>query len=75
MFFRAYAFYNLAQVFALPYNTAISTNEDTGIPLKLTPNVDESIKRSTLEQTYSLNLNDLLEAKTLLADSVSGNRS
>jgi starch-binding outer membrane protein, SusD/RagB family len=74
LFIRAYAFYNLAQVFALPYNAA-TANEELGIPLKLTPNVDELIKRSTLEQTYSQILNDLLEAKTLLPDSVSGNRN
>jgi starch-binding outer membrane protein, SusD/RagB family len=74
LFIRAYAFYNLAQVFALPYNAA-TANEVLGIPLKLTPNVDESIKRSTLEQTYSQILNDLLESKTLLPDSVSGNRN
>jgi hypothetical protein len=73
LFFRAYAFYNLAQVFALPYNAA-TANVDPGIPLKMTPNIDESIKRSTLEQTYTQILNDLLEAKTLLADSVSNIR-
>ena len=74
LFIRAYAFYNLAQVFALPYNAATS-NQDLGIPLKLTPNVDEKIKRSTLEQTYTQILNDLLDAKALLADSVTGNRN
>ncbi len=73
LFFRAYAFYNLAQVFALPYNAA-TANTDPGIPLKMSPNVDESVKRSTLEQTYTQILNDLLEAKTLLADSVSSIR-
>jgi hypothetical protein len=74
LFTRAYAFYNLAQVFALPYNAA-TANEDLGIPLKLTPNVDESIKRSTLEQTYLQIQSDLLEAKGLLADSISGYRN
>lgn len=74
LFIRAYAFYNLAQVFALPYNAA-TANTDPGIPLKLTPNIDEKVPRSTLEQTYTQILNDLLEAKTLLADSVSGRRN
>jgi len=74
-FTRAYAFYNLAQVFALPYNAAIANEEGLGIPLKLTPNVDEKIQRSTLEQTYSQILNDLLEAKTLLADAVTNPRN
>ncbi|WP_166436996.1 RagB/SusD family nutrient uptake outer membrane protein [Niastella caeni] len=75
LFIRAYAFYNLAQVFALPYDAA-TANTDLGIPLKLTPNVDEPIKRSTLEQTYLQILNDLKEATELLPDSVSdGNRN
>lgn len=73
LFTRAYAFYNLAQVFALPYNAA-TANTDLGIPLKLTPNVDEKLKRSTLEQTYTQILTDLLEAKTLLYDTISSIR-
>ncbi|MCS3795989.1 RagB/SusD family nutrient uptake outer membrane protein [Niastella sp. OAS944] len=73
LFTRSYAFYNLAQVFALPYNAA-TANEDLGIPLKLTPNVDEKLNRSTLEQTYSQILKDLLEAKTLLFDTISSTR-
>jgi starch-binding outer membrane protein, SusD/RagB family len=73
LFIRAYAFYNLAQVFALPYNAA-TANTDLGIPLKLTPAVDEKVQRSTLEQTYTQILNDLLEAKTLLPDTLSSLR-
>jgi len=69
LFIRAYAFYNLAQVFALPYKTESATI-DLGIPLKLTPNVDEVVKRATLEQTYTQILNDLQEAKDLLSDAV-----
>lgn len=70
LFIRAYAFYNLVQVFTLPYNAA-TANVDLGIPLKLTPNVDEKVHRATLEQTYKQILDDLLEAKTLLPDTLS----
>jgi hypothetical protein len=73
LFTRAYAFYNLAQIFALPYNAA-TANTDLGIPLKLSPNVDEKVQRSTLEQTYTQILSDLLEAKTLLPDTISSLR-
>ncbi|OQP49260.1 RagB/SusD family nutrient uptake outer membrane protein [Niastella populi] len=73
LFFRACAFYNLAQVFALPYNAA-TANTVPGIPLKMSPNIDESVKRSSIEQTYTQILNDLLQAKTLLADSVTSIR-
>jgi starch-binding outer membrane protein, SusD/RagB family len=69
LFIRAYAFYNLAQVFALPYKTETATT-DLGIPLKLTPNVDEVLKRATLEETYTQILNDLQEAKELLATAI-----
>lgn len=74
LFIRAYAFYNLAQVFALPYNAATS-NQDLGIPLKLTPNVDEKLQRSTLEQTYTQILKDLLDATPLLPDTISSLRN
>jgi hypothetical protein len=70
LFIRAYAFYNLAQVFALPYDPATASN-DLGIPLKLTPNVDEAVQRSKLNETYLQILTDLLEAKNLLPAEVS----
>jgi hypothetical protein len=69
LFIRSYAFYNLAQVFARPYDQA-TANVDLGIPLKLTTNVDERVKRSTVEETYSKILSDLLEAKELLPEVV-----
>ncbi|HEY8898296.1 MAG TPA: RagB/SusD family nutrient uptake outer membrane protein, partial [Niastella sp.] len=67
-FIRAYAFYNLSQVFALPYDA--TTKDSLGIPLKLTPNVDEIIKRATIEETYSQIISDLKQAKDLLQDDV-----
>lgn len=74
LFIRAYAFYNLAQVFALPYKQESAT-KDLGIPLKLTPNVDEIISRSTIAVTYSQILNDLQEAKGYLPDTISSYRN
>ncbi|WP_207514869.1 RagB/SusD family nutrient uptake outer membrane protein [Longitalea luteola] len=74
LFIRAYAFYNLAQVFALPYNQE-SASLDKGIPLKLTPNVDESLKRSSVEETYAQIQKDLLEAQTLLLSEITKNRN
>jgi hypothetical protein len=74
LFIRAYAFYNLAQVFALPYKAETASTE-LGIPLKLTPNVDEDIKRATLEETYTQILNNLLEAKDLLPEAITSYRN
>ena len=69
LFIRAYAFYNVSQIFAPVYdkNTA---DDDLGIPLRLNPNVDEPTHRATVNQTYTQILSDLLEAKDLLPDSV-----
>ncbi|OQP55919.1 hypothetical protein A4H97_20235 [Niastella yeongjuensis] len=69
LFIRAYAFYNLAQVFAMPYN-AETASADLGIPLKLTPNVDEELTRASIQQTYTQILNDLQLAKELLPETV-----
>jgi starch-binding outer membrane protein, SusD/RagB family len=72
LFIRAYAFFNLAQVFAPVYDAATATS-DLGIPLRLNPNIDEETKRSTVEQTYAQLTTDLQEAKALLPPSVQVN--
>lgn len=66
LFIRAYAFYNLAQVFAPLYDNEIVDVADLGIPLRLTPNVDVPSTRSTIKQTYNQILTDLKEASSLL---------
>lgn len=65
LFFRSFAFYELAQTFAPPYQ-ASSAATDLGIPLKLTADVNVLVPRSTLEQTYQQIHQDLEEAVTLL---------
>lgn len=64
-FARSYAYYELSRNFCKYYdvNTA---NGDLGLPLKLSPNVDEVVQRSTLEETYKLILTDLEKATQLL---------
>lgn len=69
LFKRAYAFYNLAQVFTLPYDASYAT-ENPGIPLRLTINPKETIARGTLQQTYNQIIADLLQANPLLPQSV-----
>jgi len=64
-FVRGYAFYNLAQVFAPVYDNATAAN-DLGIPLRLTPGVDEPSVRASVKDTYNQVLSDLAEANTLL---------
>lgn len=65
LFARAHAFYQVAQVFAPVYNPN-NAGEKLGIPLRLTPGVDEKSVRSSLHQTYSRILADLQEAGALL---------
>jgi hypothetical protein len=65
LFFRAFAFYSLAQVFAPAYNDSMAST-DLGIPLRLTANVDEKIFRSTNGQTYARIIDDLTVAAGML---------
>jgi hypothetical protein len=66
LFFRANAFYNLAQVFASPFTDANSLNP--GVPLKLTSNVNVIAQRGTLSQTYNQIKDDLTAALPLLPE-------
>jgi starch-binding outer membrane protein, SusD/RagB family len=65
LFYRAQAFYNLAQLFAKPY-TANTAATDLGIPLRLNSDINEISIRGTVEQTYNQVVNDLKEAEALL---------
>jgi hypothetical protein len=65
LFYRAFMFYHLAQVFAAPYNVATASTEP-GIPLRVKADVNEILSRGTLQQTYDKIIEDLVVAKQLL---------
>lgn len=65
LFFRAFAYYHLAQLFCKPYTDATS-NTDLGIPLRMTPDPNEVSTRGTVKQVYDLITEDLTEAISLL---------
>lgn len=67
LFYRAWCFYNLSQIFCKPYdpNTA---GKELGLPLKLSADVNERPGRSSLQQTYDQITGDLLSAKELLPE-------
>lgn len=65
LFARAHAFYQVAQVFA-PVYSSNSIGEKEGIPLRLSPGVDERSVRSSVHETYNRIINDLQEASSLL---------
>ena len=66
-FYRAFAFYQLAQIFAPVYDSS-SAGTDWGIPLRLSADVSEKITRATVQQTYDRITGDLTAALPLLPD-------
>jgi len=69
LFFRGYAYYQLAQTFAPPFDPA-TAGSIKGIVLRENSDVLAPSKRSTLMQTYEKIMKDLNEAKDLLPENV-----
>src|SRR5258708_17108525 len=64
LFYRAFAFHQLAQLYCLPYSSTAGI--DLGIVLRLTSNITAPSIRSTVQQTYTQIINDLKQAAILL---------
>ncbi|MGF7025738.1 MULTISPECIES: RagB/SusD family nutrient uptake outer membrane protein [Sphingobacterium] len=64
-FARAFACFDLVKNFAAPYD-ADSAPQELGIALKLSPNVDEVVERSSIQENYDQILYDLNRATSLL---------
>jgi hypothetical protein len=69
LFFRAYGFYQLAQIFCAPYS-ASSANDGLGIPLRLKSDINLPSTRATIAQTYTQILSDLAKSVPLLPEIV-----
>jgi starch-binding outer membrane protein, SusD/RagB family len=69
LFFRAYGFYQAAQIFCAPYS-ASSANDGLGIPLRLKSDINLPSTRATIAQTYTQILSDLAESLPLLPANV-----
>ncbi|WP_177181211.1 RagB/SusD family nutrient uptake outer membrane protein [Parapedobacter koreensis] len=65
LFHRAMAFYELAQLFAKPYD-ASAAETDLGVVLRLEPAIDQPSVRASLQQTYQQIVGDLKGAVPLL---------
>lgn len=65
LFFRAYAHFQIAQLYAKPYdpNTA---SQDRGIPIRLSPDLEANSERGTVKHTYDQIIQDLNNAIILL---------
>lgn len=66
-FLRAFAYYNLAQLFCKTYSP--SADEDLGLPLRYSADVNILVQRSTLKNTYQQIISDALDASELLPES------
>jgi starch-binding outer membrane protein, SusD/RagB family len=64
LFLRAYAYWNLAQLYTRPYGT--TSNQDPGLPLHLKSDINDVPGRGTVQETYNRIIEDLTEAGTLL---------
>ncbi|WP_400263130.1 RagB/SusD family nutrient uptake outer membrane protein [Sphingobacterium sp. SG20118] len=60
-FFRAFAFQQLVEVFAPAYQVATASTE-MGIPLRLTPGIDEPSVRASVQETYGQIIKDYKES-------------
>lgn len=67
LFYRAYAYYQLAQVFCPPYDKSDS-NSGYGLPLRLTSDLNVHADRATVKETYQRIVEDLKEAHELLPE-------
>jgi len=65
LFLRAYALYNVAQLFAPPYDSS-SAATDLGIPLRLGSDVTVPSTRASVAATYEQITQDLRQARILL---------
>lgn len=65
LFYRAINFFQLSQMYCMPYNQETADHEP-GIPLRTRSDINELSVRSTLRETYDQIVNELLMAKELL---------
>lgn len=65
LFFRALAFYGLAEGFCVPYNKT-SAKTDAGLIIRLSSDVNERPGRSSVEASYDQIINDVTAAIDLL---------
>jgi hypothetical protein len=67
LFHRAFAYYSLAQLFCKPF-TSQSAATDAGLQLRISPDPNIIVKRSTVAQTYDFIIRDLKEALEMLPE-------
>jgi starch-binding outer membrane protein, SusD/RagB family len=69
LFSRSFAFYNIAQLFAKPYDSATAAT-DLGIPIRLSPDINVKTTRASMQASYAQILSDLNVAEGLLPTAI-----
>jgi hypothetical protein len=72
LFYRANAYYNLAQIFAKPYDSA-TAGSDLGLPIRTDPDISTIVGRSSIRETYNAMLAYLDEAENLMSTGIQYN--
>ncbi|MFH6983491.1 RagB/SusD family nutrient uptake outer membrane protein [Marinoscillum luteum] len=67
LFYRSWAFFQLAQVFCKPYAKATALS-DLGIPLRLESDINIRSERATVQRTYDQIIADVWKAVEVLPD-------
>ena len=67
-FIRAYSYWVLANHYCAPYSA--SNLNSMGLPIKKTVDYTESLKRTTLKETYDFILSDIAEAQKIAVEDV-----
>lgn len=65
LFYRGWAYFQLAQLFAAPYNPTVARNTK-GLPLRLNSDITLAVKIGNLDETYRRIRVDLAEAISIL---------
>lgn len=71
LFKRAFAYYELVSCFSKAYDPATAAT-DLGVPIKLSPSIDDIVPRSSVQQTYDQIIADLTAALPLLSAELPG---
>lgn len=71
LFCRAFAFYNLAQLFAPVFDEGTASS-DLGIPIRTSSAIDTLSNRATVRATYAQIISDLQQAAAILPNGLPG---
>jgi len=72
LFTRALAYFDLVRIFAKPYNQG--GGSQMGVPIVLVTDINATPARNTVGEVYTQVINDLNQAKTLLANTSSADK-